>query len=472
MVAGAVVLTTMWLMGKGAETPVLRAGVARGNITPELGAEMWSGFLPYPALNIHDDLWVRCLVLDDGKTRFALVVCDVLDMMWQVSEVARQRIERETGLAADNIMVSATHTHTAHDVMGDRFVTEPVLSAVQEILVSRIVDTVRRGISNLTPVHIGWTKTEAPEHVFNRRWYLKPETMPPDVFGKTNDLVKFNPGHQHPGLIKPAGPTDPQINVVAVRTLDGKPLGLFANYALHYVGGGTKATISADYYGMYNERMAQLLGADWQEPPFLSIMSNGTSGDINNVDFSKARPQQKPYEKMRYVAEDVAQKVAAAYKTIEWRDHVTLGAQTVKLTLEFRRPDTEQLAWADRTIKEHTPGTKPTWPTMYAERLLRMSAMPRTWEFPLQAFRIGDVGIAAFPNDTFVEVGLDLRKRSPFKQTFGISHANGFFGYLPTPEQHKLGGYEAWIGSSRLELEASCKMVDKLLEMLAQLKSL
>jgi hypothetical protein len=88
----------------------------------------------------------------------------------------------------------------------------------------------------------------------------------------------------------------------------------------------------------------------------------------------------------------------------------------------------------------------------------------------LQAVRIGDVGIAAIPAEVFVEIGLDIRKRSPFAQTFTISLANGSYGYLPTPEQHKLGGYETWRGTNRLEVEASAKMVDALTGLLTKLR--
>ena len=116
------------------------------------------------------------------------------------------------------------------------------------------------------------------------------------------------------------------------------------------------------------------------------------------------------------------------------------------------------------------PGVKPnTLEEIYAARTLEVTTAPERWHFALQAFRVGEVGIATLPNEVFSEIGLEIKARSPFKPTFVVSLAHGYFGYLPTPEQHKLGGYETWLGTSRLETEASPKMSDALLRMLIQL---
>jgi hypothetical protein len=89
---------------------------------------------------------------------------------------------------------------------------------------------------------------------------------------------------------------------------------------------------------------------------------------------------------------------------------------------------------------------------------------------PLQAVRIGDLGIAAIPFETFAETGLELKDRSPFDHTFTIELANGSFGYLPTPDQHRLGGYETWLGTNNVELKASTKIVSTVLDLLRTLR--
>lgn len=438
-----------------------RAGAARGAITPELGRPIVGNFLTSPANHVHDDLWVRCIALDDGTTRVAFVVCDVLQFGRDVSDEARRLVQEETGLPAGNILVSAIHTHSGASVSG----------AYQKLVVRRIADTVRCALNNLAPARIGWATANEPRHVNNRRWYLKPGTVPANPFGGTNDVVKMNPDRCSKNLVKPAGPTDPEICLIAVQTPEGRPIALFANYTLHYVGGVRGSDISADYFGMFNDRMQELLGADRQDPPFVSIMSNGASGDINNIDFTRPGEKLPPYEKMRIVANDVAQKALAAYRTVQWRDHVTLDAAFEEIELTNRRPTPEQLERAQTILALKKAGTEPKLlEGIYAERTVSMSMLPESGKIPLQAFRIGEVGIVTFPNEPFCEIGLELKRRSPFKPTFVVELAHGSFGYLPTPEQHKLGGYETWLGSNRLEIEASPKMIGRLLAMLARLR--
>ena len=87
----------------------------------------------------------------------------------------------------------------------------------------------------------------------------------------------------------------------------------------------------------------------------------------------------------------------------------------------------------------------------------------------LQAVRVGDLAVCAIPFEAFVEIGLELKKRSPLPRTMVVGLANGYNGYLPTPEQHKLGGYETWLGTNRVQEDASVILTKELLDMLAKL---
>ena len=99
----------------------------------------------------------------------------------------------------------------------------------------------------------------------------------------------------------------------------------------------------------------------------------------------------------------------------------------------------------------------------YAERVMTIQKdWPDKISIVMQAFRIGDLGIAAIPFETFAEIGLELKSKSPFKQSFTISLANGSYGYLPTPEQHEMGGYETWLGTNRVEKKPSRRIVSEL----------
>jgi hypothetical protein len=245
---------------------------------------------------------------------------------------------------------------------------------------------------------------------------------------------------------------------------------VLANYSLHYVGGVGAGHISADYFGVFAERIAELLGASGQDPPFVGILSNGTSGDVNNIDFTGRTPRVKePYRKMRSVAELVAREVHNVWKTLDHRGDLTLAAAARDLTLGVRVPEGRRVEWAEGVLK--SPPKIHRHEETYARRILNMKDYPPEVAIPLQALRIGGVGIAAIPLEVFAETGLEIKKRSPLQPAFTIELANGSYGYLPTPAQHKLGGYETWMGTSNLEVEAAPKIVEAILQLLEQVKN-
>jgi len=248
--------------------------------------------------------------------------------------------------------------------------------------------------------------------------------------------------------------------------VEGKPIALLANYSLHYVGGVPRDHISADYFGAFADRIQELLKADRQDPPFVGIMSNGTSGDVNNINLQGPVEKNPPYAKIRKVADDVAREVFRVHNTIEFHDWVPLGAALEELTLEVRKPDQKMIERANYVL-ERPDTVKPfhVHEKTYAGRILNLLDWPDQIEIVLQTFRIGDLGVAAIPFETFAETGLEIKAKSPLGKTFTIELANGSYGYLPTPEQHELGGYETWMGTNRVEKEASVKIVTSLLNM-------
>jgi hypothetical protein len=290
-------------------------------------------------------------------------------------------------------------------------------------------------------------------------------TIAPDPFGRTTDTVKMNPGYQTKGLIEPAGPTDPEVPVLSVQARDGRPIALLANYSLHYVGGVTP--LSADYFGAFAERVTQLLGAGKAQPAFIGILSNGTIGDINNNNYGGPAPQRRqPGEQARLVADSVARAAHLAYQQIKHRDSVTLAVAEKEIELGVRLPAEKDLARAYE-ILDKAKGVLKTLPEIYARETVLLAKYPPRVKLRLQAIRIGELGIVSSPCETFVEIGLEIKKKSPLRPTFTIELANGYNGYLPTPEQHKLGGYETWRArSSYLEVNASVEITATLLELL------
>jgi neutral ceramidase len=337
--------------------------------------------------------------------------------------------------------------------------------------VAGIAESIVRAHGALRPAAVGAAAHPLPEEVFNRRWFLKPDKMTPNPFGRM-DKVKTNPGTSSDVLDRPAGPTDPDITILSVQDAKSrKPLALLANYSLHYVGGTPKAMISADYYGEFARLMRSRVGGD---EAFVAMMSNGTSGDINNIPFLVSRPPREPFEQIRIIAQKAADAAWRARAGIaSHRPEARLGMLQRPITLKLRRPTPAQITEAKAVLAIQDQAARDKLPPLadsYARRVLSLAESNETLTVPLQALRIGDLAVCAIPFETFVEIGLDLKKRSPFPRTLVIGIANGSNSYLPTPEQHALGGYETWLGTSRVQEDASVIITNNLLEMLAELR--
>ena len=107
-----------------------------------------------------------------------------------------------------------------------------------------------------------------------------------DPFGVRTVRANMHPGYQNPDAVGPAGPVDPGLSVLSVQTLDGRPIAVLANYSMHYFGA---RPVSADYYGRFARLMESRIGATEGGPPFVAIMSQGTSGDQQWMDYGRPK---------------------------------------------------------------------------------------------------------------------------------------------------------------------------------------
>ena len=448
----------------------IRAGAATFNITPPLGIEMNGGTAPGYATHVHDELHARALVLDDGTQRLAFVLVDTCLLDRPVFDAAKALVFQHTGIPTDHVSMSCTHTHSAGSACsGHLSEADP---AYRRDLPGRMADAVRLAVNNLTPARIAWGSGTVPQHVFCRRVTVKPGVAYTNLLGEPGDRVKMNWSSPQPEVDGDfAGPVDPEVFVLSVQHADGRPLSLLANYSLHYVGGTGPGHLSADYFGAFCGRIAELLGAEKQEPAFVALMSNGTSGDINNNDFRKAGPPQKPYEQINIVAGEVAQEVHRVLKTLTHRDNLKLSAASTELEIAVRKPTLPEVERARGIVAGRDRRRLSTWPEIYAREQLILAEYPDKVPLPLQVFRIGELGVAQWPGEIFAVSGLDLKQRSPVKPLFNISLANGWYGYIPPPEQHALGSYETWRGrTSLLETNAIPQITESFLKLLEQVK--
>lgn len=469
--------------------PQLRAGVAAVDITPtEFPRIISGGFLENRAQVAHDRLFVRALVLDDGRTQLALVVVDTLMMPRRLLDQAKQQAAQRTGIRPDHMLIAATHTHSAPSVMGA--LGTPVDDPYAQRLPGWIAEGIACAAERLVPVRVGWVAVDLPQYTNCRRWIKRPDRIGTDPFGKATVRAMMHPGYQNPDYVGPAGPKDPGLTLLALQAIETpaaqpaadpasqraagateagrtRPLAVLANYSMHYYG---TSPVSADYFGRFCDRLAQRLrqgkqaeGAAADGPTV--IISQGTSGDLHWMDYS--RPANPPG--LDAYADALAESAFQAWQKIAWRERADLAMAERKVTLHRRLPDEARLAWARKIVEGMKDRRKPTnIPEVYALEQFYLREDPQA-ELIVQAVRIGQLGIVALPNEVFGITGLKLKLQSPLDTTFTIELANGAEGYIPPPEQHRLGGYTTWPArTAGLEVQAEPVLVETALGLLEQ----
>jgi hypothetical protein len=472
----ALAIISLSAVSRAQQSEGLHAGTAVVDISPTvMPFQLRSG----PSTYVHDPLHVRAVALQNGEGRAVIALVDAIGVGREWTDEAKAIAAEKTGWKPEEMLVSGTHTHTAPKG-GD---TSPGRIAYEALRKEGITKALIEAIESLEPAKVGYASDEEPGEVRNRRWFLKDGTMDKNPLGGY-DQVRTNAPRQN--LVKPAGPIDPEVCVVDVRTRKGKPLGLIANYALHYVGGLPKiveengrevGVASADYFGEFARVMPNRIAGSNPPENFVAMMTNGTSGDINNLTFQVDRPPRAPFEQIQIVARKTADAAYRAVKKIETYEEAPIVAMRQRFVdLNYRKPSSEEIERAiklmELSAKERNAINQRT--SSVAANTLRYSEpeMTKSEQVIVQAIRIGDQAIVSMPFEVLVEIGLEIKEKSPFPHTFIIELANGGYGYLPPPNQHKLGGYETWLGTSRFEENASVVLTEQLLEMLEELRSL
>ncbi len=454
---------------QSAPTRHFRAGACSIDVSPRnLPVLVNGGFLRSQAMRVGDPLSAKALVLDDGVIQVAIVVVDSCMMPRELLDRAEALAQKRTGIPIERMLISATHTHSAPAAMGALGCPADANYTVQ--LPGWIAASLEGAAKNLEPARIGWNVVDDHAHTFCRRWIRRPDKLLDDPFGQRSVRANMHPGYQSPDVIGPAGPVDPALTVLSVQSKSGRPIAVVANYSMHYYGA---EPVSADYFGRFARALAVRIGAQAVTPPFVGIMSQGTSGDLMWMDYGKPRQDQGTDA----YAANVAMAAHRAYQLIRYHDWVPLAVAETSLTLSRRVPDRARLEWAKAVVDRMTAdalknGQTPapsTLPEVYAQEAMFLHDEPRR-ELKLQAIQIGELGITAIPNEVFAITGLKIKAQSPFDTTINIELANGAEGYIPPPEQHTLGGYTTWPArTAGLEVQAEPKIVATVLRLLEQI---
>jgi putative membrane-bound dehydrogenase-like protein len=439
-----------------AETP-LEAGAATIDISPQkLPAIRNGGFLQAIADRVDDPLYARALVLRSGDTTVALCVVDSCMLPTDVCDAIKTAVAEKITLPMERILISSTHTHSAPGAMALCLGTRKD-EAYTAQMIPQVAEAIVKAHAALTPAKAGWAQVDAHAFTNCRRWIRRPDKMLTDPFGEVSVRAMMHPGYESPDVVGPSGPTDPELSLLSlVRADDDSPIAMMANYSMHYFGAGPG--FSADYFGELAGMIEKSLGSG-----AVGLVSQGTSGDLHYMDYSRAKDAD--LTRTKYAA-GLAEIALNARADISHRGNLPLTMAEAKLPLGRRLPSPERLAWAAPLNTVRAGAVPKSKEEVYAEQAEWIHANPKT-DLVLQALRLGDLAITALPNEVYGITGLKLKAQSPLPATFNIELANGAEGYIPPPEQHRLGGYTTWPArTAGLEESAEPQIVEKILVLL------
>lgn len=430
----------------------LRAGAATANISPAIGASLAGFMTDRKTVDVHDELLVRCAALESGSTRMLLCTIDSCMVPRTILDRARARIARENSVDPACILMSSTHTHSAPPAM-HLFQSLPDAHYVA-LLEQRIGDAAQMAFRRLRPARVGAASGIEPTLVFNRRYFMKEGAVPADPFGGKSDKVLMNPPAGSDAIVRPAGPTDSEHPVIAALGDDGRMIWVYGSYALHYAGFNPADHASADYFGAWARRVERALDDDC-----IALLANGCAANINGLNPTRPYPPTRDYTVIERTASVLAFETMRVLKAIEYTADVKLQGAMEDIELGVRRPSARETAEAVKLVGANPANIHKERPLIYARETVFMSKFPATVKVPVQGLRIGATGIGTFPGETFVELGMHIKKLGLFKTTATISIANDACGYIPTVEAFDLGGYETWRAkSSFVERDAATKL--------------
>lgn len=418
------ILLPLLLLAQG---PAFRVGAAQVDITPLIGTPLAGYYSTRLATGTHDPLHAKAIAISQGERTVALVACDLTNLPPEVIEQAQALI----GLPPGDVMISATHSHTG-PVLSTRSSRNsayggdlPIVAAYMRELPGKIALAVRNARAAAAPASISWGVGKESSVAFNRRFHMK------------DGSVGWNPGKLNPGIVRPAGPIDPDLNVVFFRTPQGQPLATYVNYALHLdtVGG-------LDFSADYPYALSQVLGKV-QGFGMVTLFTMGTSGNINHIDVTRKEPQ-KGHGEAERIGTVLAGEVIKTYTRLRPAvgDLRTSSAQ-VELALPAVTP--EEVERAKAVAAQVHAGQNPKFlDTVEAFKVLDVAERQgKPWSGEVQVIALGrDLAWVALPGEVFVELGQQIKQASPFAHTIIVELAHGPVTYFPNEAAFAQGNYE------------------------------
>lgn len=400
----------------------IAAGVARADVTPPVGIRSIGFAARGPLTALHDPLYATALAISDGRKTAALVACDLLGLDADTVAEIRAEVHRRTEIAPDHLTVACTHTHYGPDPYRDRSASD--VMAYRANLVYTIAGAVEEAVSRLQPVclGVGWGES----HIgVNRREKLPDGRV---ILGQNLE-----------------GAIDRAVGVLRVDGLDGTPIACVVNFQTHPVSQASRTDhISADYPGKTRDVVESLTGAS-------CLFLQGACGNINSVKMAPG------YEPARTLGTRLGCEAVRVWETVVAEPVQGLAVDSAQISLPGIRYGSEDKARElarsleaeiETLAAQGATDGRATWAKLRLEKAQKaleswMTGKPLPpVETEVQAWRLGDLGIATAPGEIFNQIGATVKERSPTKHTFFVGYANDSIGYVPIPEAYPDGGYE------------------------------
>jgi hypothetical protein len=415
---------------------MFKAGISKEIITPVRGIPLAGYFNPRPNTGILDDLFVRVLLFEKNETVSGLVVFDLCFLSTDLIEVIKNKLSSAGIGFGDNLIFSATHTHTGPYI--DDFFGVSADAEYLEYLADKAASAIQQAFSNLAEAELLNCSVDSNPYAFNRRYWMK------------EGNVLTNPGFLNQNIDRPEGPVDSEIAVLAVRQ-DDRIAALVTNIVNHTdtIGGDF---VSADWPGRMEREVQNIMGYD---VPVLTLI--GCSGNINHFDVSNDTDQTSYAEACR-IGEGYGKIVAAAIDSLQPVEFDNITVNSCDIVIPFRdiseceveraRGVVERVGEVssddDMTSEGLATGDGPV-AKFFAEQLIayKQSCSGKKRSFKLVSVKFDDkLAFASLPGEPFTEIGLTIKEASPCKSNFIVSLGMGECGYVPMPECFDRGGYE------------------------------
>ena len=437
----------------------LNIGSASVKITPPIGTPMAGYYYERGALSVHDDLFSKALVIEKDGQKVAMVSCDLVEVTATLVNEVRAIAQKLTGINADHIMIGATHSHTGPVIPSEAFPfaakgkSAEILNAYIKNLPGLIAQSIKLANDALQPSVLSFGLGQEESISFNRRFFLKDGT------------VGWNPGKLNPLIIKPAGPIDPDVQVLFAETVKGKALCAYVNFAIHLdITGGQDISADMPY------TLSKILG-EVKSKDMTTIFSQGCCGNLNHFDVKNGAAQGGHAE-----AERIGAVLASeVLKTLTHMKSVAVTKISVKseiVKLKLAEISDEEVPWALGIIAKYGESdSDPFIDKVKAYQVIEISNRKgKPIDAEVQVFALGDsCAIVSLPGEVFVELGMYIKSRSPYPHTIVVELANGSVDYIPDMKAFMEGNYEPV--SARCAPGSGEILAKRVLEMLNNLKN-